>query len=312
MGWNTSRAFAVLVLVLFLGASNAPGVDLQTVLDQHVPEADSGSQEAPKSQPTTNNEQASQSKAEKVMKEILATLDKIIKVLDDINNAAAQSGSSYTVVSGDSLWAIAQRLLGDGSRYPELVEANKDKYPSLAKNPNLIYPGWNLTIPGVTGGTTAGNTGGTTPAPDTNAGPVSGVAQKVAQVAAGFISKYNGYQKFPYAAGTEGGNLGCANVVSQALKDAGVNAWSLNCDGVKNALLGLRAPQNWKTASAPPYQPGDVVVWKAPAGGRHKHIGIVVKNGNSFSAMNNSSSARKPILSTPVNYRAVECVIRKA
>ncbi|RCK81581.1 MAG: N-acetylmuramoyl-L-alanine amidase-like protein [Candidatus Ozemobacter sibiricus] len=58
---------------------------------------------------------------------------------------------TYTVVPGDSLWKIAQRFLGRGSRYWELVEANKGRYPSLAKNPNLIYPGWKLTIPGVSG-----------------------------------------------------------------------------------------------------------------------------------------------------------------
>ena len=34
------------------------------------------------------------------------------------------------------------------SRWPEIVELNKDKYPSLASNPNLILVGWNLTIPG--------------------------------------------------------------------------------------------------------------------------------------------------------------------
>jgi LysM repeat protein len=56
--------------------------------------------------------------------------------------------SEYTVASGDCLSAIAGRLLGDMSRWPEIVELNKDKYPSLASNPNLILVGWNLTIPG--------------------------------------------------------------------------------------------------------------------------------------------------------------------
>ena len=56
--------------------------------------------------------------------------------------------SQYTVVAGDCLSAIARDLLGDASRWPELVELNKDKYPSLVSNPNLIYVGWVLTIPG--------------------------------------------------------------------------------------------------------------------------------------------------------------------
>lgn len=62
--------------------------------------------------------------------------------------------TEYTVVSGDCLSAIAGRLLGDMSRWPEIVELNKDKYPSLASNPNLILVGWNLTIPGKDGDST--------------------------------------------------------------------------------------------------------------------------------------------------------------
>lgn len=57
----------------------------------------------------------------------------------------------YTVVSGDTLWGIAKRFLGVGNRYWDIVEANKDRYPSIAKNPNLIFPGWNLVIPGKSG-----------------------------------------------------------------------------------------------------------------------------------------------------------------
>lgn len=53
----------------------------------------------------------------------------------------------YVVSLGDYLWDIARRLLGDGSRWREIVEANKDKYPSLVKNPDLIHPGWVLEIP---------------------------------------------------------------------------------------------------------------------------------------------------------------------
>jgi uncharacterized protein Yka (UPF0111/DUF47 family)/LysM repeat protein len=53
----------------------------------------------------------------------------------------------HVVKSGESLWSIAQQHFGDGSRYAEIVAANKDRYPGLEKNPNLIHPGWELVIP---------------------------------------------------------------------------------------------------------------------------------------------------------------------
>lgn len=47
----------------------------------------------------------------------------------------------YTVVKGDTLWGIAQKYLGNGNRYPELMEYNGLKSP-------LIYPGQTIRIPG--------------------------------------------------------------------------------------------------------------------------------------------------------------------
>lgn len=52
-------------------------------------------------------------------------------------------GTTYTVVKGDCLWNIAKKYYGDGTKYPVIAEANKDKI----KTPNLIYPGQVLTIP---------------------------------------------------------------------------------------------------------------------------------------------------------------------
>lgn len=51
---------------------------------------------------------------------------------------------TYTVKSGDSLWSIAQRYLGNGSRYTEIHVENK---PPLGSNPSLIYPGQVLKLP---------------------------------------------------------------------------------------------------------------------------------------------------------------------
>lgn len=54
-----------------------------------------------------------------------------------------ENAGSYTVVSGDSLWKIAKQLLGNGNRWQELYDLNRDKI----SNPNLIRPGQVLTIP---------------------------------------------------------------------------------------------------------------------------------------------------------------------
>ena len=52
--------------------------------------------------------------------------------------------STYVVQKGDSLWKIAKELLGSGSRWNELYEANRD----VIRNPNKIYVGLELAIPG--------------------------------------------------------------------------------------------------------------------------------------------------------------------
>ena len=64
------------------------------------------------------------------------------------NNDSSNSNQQKThkVVKGVSLWAIAQKHYGKGSLYTKIKEANKTKYPSLAKN-NIIYPNWELIIP---------------------------------------------------------------------------------------------------------------------------------------------------------------------
>jgi nucleoid-associated protein YgaU len=48
---------------------------------------------------------------------------------------------TYTVVSGDTLWAISERFYGDGSKYQQIANA------SGISNPDLIHPGQVLTIP---------------------------------------------------------------------------------------------------------------------------------------------------------------------
>ena len=57
--------------------------------------------------------------------------------------AAAPASRTYTVVAGDSLSRIAQRELGDASRWRAIYDANRDKID----DPDLIHPGQVLTMP---------------------------------------------------------------------------------------------------------------------------------------------------------------------
>jgi nucleoid-associated protein YgaU len=54
------------------------------------------------------------------------------------------SARTYVVVKGDSLSKIAKREYGDANKWRAIYEANKD----LINDPDLIYPGQELKIPG--------------------------------------------------------------------------------------------------------------------------------------------------------------------
>lgn len=49
----------------------------------------------------------------------------------------------YTVVAGDSLSAIAQKVLGDARRWNDIFNANKEKI----SDPNMIHPGMVIKVP---------------------------------------------------------------------------------------------------------------------------------------------------------------------
>jgi nucleoid-associated protein YgaU len=55
--------------------------------------------------------------------------------------APEPAARTYTVESGDTLWAISERFYGDGSKYQVIADA------SGISNPDLIQPGQVLTIP---------------------------------------------------------------------------------------------------------------------------------------------------------------------
>ncbi len=56
------------------------------------------------------------------------------------SNTGSSSTKTYTVKTGDTLWDIAQNLLGNGARYKEIVSLNN-------LHSSIIYPGQVLKIP---------------------------------------------------------------------------------------------------------------------------------------------------------------------
>ncbi len=62
---------------------------------------------------------------------------------DALATPASAGRSAYIIKKGDTLWDLAFQFLGDPFKWPELWHAN-----DYIKNPNLIYPGDNLVIPG--------------------------------------------------------------------------------------------------------------------------------------------------------------------
>lgn len=49
----------------------------------------------------------------------------------------------YEIQKGDTLWAIASQHYGDGSKYNQIFEANRE----VIKDPDLIFPGQKIRIP---------------------------------------------------------------------------------------------------------------------------------------------------------------------
>lgn len=141
-----------------------------------------------------------------------------------------------------------------------------------------------------------------------NASP-GALQEKVARAARNLIgsTRFRGPE-------VDGGNLACAQVATTALKNAGaLDRVSLN---VRTAVSDLHA-KGWKEVSVPPFHEGDVITWKTydyngdGVKDPDTHIGIMVKEGNTFMAMNNSSRLRTPRLSPPYSIGPVTRVLRK-
>ncbi len=66
-----------------------------------------------------------------------------IEGVEAVETEVVEEVTFYEIQKGDTLWKIAKQHLGDGNRYPEIFEANRE----VIKDPDLIYPGQMIRIP---------------------------------------------------------------------------------------------------------------------------------------------------------------------
>jgi nucleoid-associated protein YgaU len=57
--------------------------------------------------------------------------------------AEEQQVQYYEIQKGDTLWAIAKAHYGDGNKYHQIFEENRE----VIKDPDLIYPGQKIRMP---------------------------------------------------------------------------------------------------------------------------------------------------------------------
>lgn len=62
-----------------------------------------------------------------------------------LEKVVSNSCKSYIIQDGDTLWSISESLLGNGSKFQEIIEQNKKTYPSLIES-DLLKIGWVLKI----------------------------------------------------------------------------------------------------------------------------------------------------------------------
>jgi len=62
---------------------------------------------------------------------------------DGLSSPDGAGADYYVIEKGDTLWGIAEKTLGNGAKYTEIFEENKE----VIEDPDLIFPGQKIRIP---------------------------------------------------------------------------------------------------------------------------------------------------------------------
>lgn len=201
---------------------------------------------------------------------------------------------SYSVKRGDTLSGIAARY---HVSLAKLEQANKQ-----IKNPNLIFVGQKVNIPGKTdsfeskpgkgGSTGSGKTGGTGSTQGTGGTPSAGGgkgASGAVDLAKSYLGRYESdlqahgvTQKCPTSES-------CANFVTSMLSKTG--AINFRTLGVSDLNNKLRA-QGWHVVSLKDAKPGDVWICNGAHG--ESHTEIVASNNNGKVTLIGSNNHPRP------------------
>jgi nucleoid-associated protein YgaU len=187
--------------------------------------------------------------------------------------APAPKSGSYTVKPGDTLSKIAARTLGSAGRWQEIYAANRDKL----FNPNIVYPGTVLTIPG-------GSSTAPAPAPAPSAGGFGGkaVAAGRALKAAGYhytVNLTTNYHPVRFKIGC------CADFAVDTWAKAGIDLYGrINnphyCPNLVNYFKGGRDGHHW-IGKGDRAAVGDMVFFDWDHSGDADHTAIVTEvDGN--------------------------------
>lgn len=205
------------------------------------------------------------------------------------NTSVSSSGSSsgsYTVRSGDCLWNIAK---AHGVSLSALEAAN----PQIA-NPDLIYPGQHINIPGGSGST--GGVGGVGGTPGAGDGSVADIARSYLGQNASSL-KTNGNDNLPMDPNCPSTEC-CANFVSAVLVQSGELPANLHTDSVEQLKETLQS-RGWTAVPASEAKPGDVVIMQ---GGGISHTEIVSGQGQMIGSNNINADGTQKVSTNSLSY----------